>query len=300
MSKPENLSIGGREVPPDLVGSLSVSAVEDDLRTRLDADGYLFIRNAIDTDRVQLACDFVLQQLASVDEIEIVRSHAVATGRSRRRRLHSNLGRFWQQVSQSPQLRQCVHATSLYELTGKIFSEPVRPFDFVWLRAFAGGGASPLHIDHPYMNRGTHRVLSCWIPLVNVSIEGGALFIVENSNRIRSLRDQFESHDVDLDKSRPGYIDVNAIEFAQQHDRRLLSSSFCAGDILLFDHFTAHAAFDNHDPAGRVRISCDTRWQPAAEPMDERFRGPDPSAHDGLGYACLSAARPLTETTTRR
>ena len=66
------------------------------------------------------------------------------------------------------------------------------------------------------------------------------------------------------------------------------------GDVLVFGMFTLHASFDNMSAAGRVRISCDTRWQPASEPMDERFRGPDPPAHGGKGYGCLSASQPMT------
>ena len=40
--------------------------------------------------------------------------------------------------------------------------------------------------------------------------------------------------------------------------------------------------------------------KPEADPMDERFCGPNPSAHNGLGYACLSASLPLTETGSLR
>ncbi len=64
--------------------------------------------------------------------------------------------------------------------------------------------------------------------------------------------------------------------------------------------FTAHAAFDNMAAGGKVRLSCDTRFQPARDPMDERFSGDDPPAHGGKGYGCLSAAQPLTAAMTLR
>jgi len=295
-----NLTIAGRKVPAASIGGLSESTMEDDLKETLSSQGYVFIRKAIETESVDIAKRFVWQQLASVDEVEPGESWAIATGRSIRRELHPDPGRFWQQISESPELRQCVHAESLYRVFGKLFGEPVQPFDFVWLRAFTRGTASPLHIDHPYMNRGTRNVVSCWIPLGDVNPEGGGLFLVENSNRIRWLRDEFESHDVDVNDEKPGYIADHALDFATRYKRRLLSAEFNAGDILIFDHFTAHAAFDNEDGSGRVRISCDTRWQPDNECMDERFRGPNPSAHGGLGYACLAASRPLTEKASLR
>jgi len=295
-----NLSIAGRKVPAVSIGCLSESTIEDDLKDNLLNKGYVFIRRAIEPESIIRAKRFVWQQLASVDEVEPDESQAIATGRSSRRERHPDLGRFWQQISESPELRQCVHAESLYRVFGKLFQQPAQPFDFVWLRVFARGTTSPLHIDHPYMNRGTRNVVSCWIPLGDVNPEGGGLFLVENSNQIQWLRDEFDSHDVDLDGGKPGYISDHALEFATRNDRRLLSARFKAGDILIFDHFTAHAAFDNEDQSGRVRISCDTRWQPDTECMDERFRGPNPSAHGGLGYACLAASKPLTERTTPR
>jgi len=293
-------AIDGCTVPPTSLGALVESGQDDDLHTNLENQGYLLIRNVIAPELVAVAKNFICQQLAAVDEIEFKDSQPVVTGRSRRSELHPEPGSFWRQISEATPLRQCVHSKPLYSVFSELFGETVRPFDFVWLRAFSPGRASPLHIDHPYMNRGTTRVLSCWIPLMNVSPTGGGLFIVEKSNQLQSLRDEFEDLDVDLDKERPGYIGVHALEFAQRYSRRLLTTRFRAGDVLIFDLFTAHASFDNNDPRGRVRLSCDTRWQPSMEPMDERFRGPNPPAHDRLGYACLSAAKPLTESADSR
>ncbi len=290
------LSIQGRPLAAKRIGALPETDDIDDIRTRFERHGYLLIRRAIDPDAVAVAYDFICEQLVAVEEVALLRAQAVATGTSRRRELHPDLGRFWQSLSESVQLRQCVQASALYEVFNVLFDEPVRPFDFVWLRAFTRGQASPLHIDHPYMNRGTHRVVSCWIPLADVAIENGALFVVEDSNRLQSLRREFEGHDVDLNGDKPGYIDTHPIDFARRHGLRILSSDFVAGDVLIFDHFTAHASFDNCDPTGRVRLSCDTRWQPVSQPMDERFEGPDPRAHGGLGYGCLRAAQPLTDT----
>lgn len=293
-------SIRGQTVPRPLLGELRAVSVDDDLRSRLADDGYLLIRGALRAELVTAARQLVLQQLAAVDEILEPYQDGIASGRSRRAAQHPDLGAFWQRVSEAPPLRRCVHAAALYDLLHDLFGEPVKPFDFVWLRAFSTGRASPLHIDHPYMNRGTRRIVSCWTPLGRVALNGGALFIVEHSHRIDELRETFEDHDVDRKPQQPGYIDEHPIAFAKRHNRRLLSSEFSPGDVLIFDHFLAHASFDNSDSMGRVRLSCDTRWQPAVEPMDPRFQGPSPSAHGGLGYACLSAAQPLTAELAHR
>lgn len=295
-----SLTFNGRLIPRSLLGELQETKFGDDLKSSFDDNGYLFIRQALARESVEIARRFVLQQLAEVDEIDIAIDKAVATGRSRRKELYPDLGLFWKRISEAQALRQCVHAESLHDMFAQLFQEPVKPFDFVWLRAFIQGRGSPLHIDHPYMNRGTRRVVSCWIPLGAVAIDGGPLFLIENSHRIRELRDEFEGHDVDLHTNKPGYISTHPIDFAQHYGLQLLSSAFEPGDVLVFNHFIAHASFDNGDRSGRVRLSCDTRWQPAGEPMDERFRGPSPGAHGGLGYGCLSSAQPLTAELARR
>ena len=54
-------------------------------------------------------------------------------------------------------------------------------------------------------------------------------------------------------------------------------SDYRAGDLLVFTMHTMHSAGDNH--TGRVRVSSDTRYQRAGEPVDERWIGDDPIAH---------------------
>jgi ectoine hydroxylase-related dioxygenase (phytanoyl-CoA dioxygenase family) len=133
-----------------------------------------------------------------------------------------------------------------------------------------------------------------------VNIDEGSLYILEGSHNWREIRNQFEGHDVDRDKSKPGHIQKTPLELAQQNNSRFLTTSFNPGDCLIFGMFTVHGSFDNNSQIGRIRLSCDTRFQPAAQPMDPRFSGVNPLAHDGLGYSCLSAALPMDETSSLR
>jgi hypothetical protein len=49
------------------------------------------------------------------------------------------------------------------------------------------------------------------------------------------------------------------------------------GDALIFGMFTMHASLNNE--SDRFRISSDTRYQLASEPVDERWVGDQPLAH---------------------
>jgi hypothetical protein len=270
------------------------------LRARLDEDGYLFLRGIVPRDLVLAARREVLSRMAEAGEIAEPVEEALPTGASRRAELHPDLGRFWKSVSEGPALRRALHGPELAALAAALFDAAVRPFDFVWLRAMLAGRASPLHFDHVYMNRGTPRVVTTWVPLGDVPVEDGPLAVVEASHRFADLTEIYRGHDVDRDPSRPGHVADSAAAFLAGRGVRLLTADFRAGDICLFGMFTLHGSVDNASASGRVRLSCDVRWQPRSEPMDERWSGPDPIGHGGKGYGALGAARPLGEALIRR
>lgn len=282
-------------MPAGLVGELVEGVIDGDLRRQLDEHGYLLLRGVHDPAEVMAARREVLTRLAEVDEIAEPVEDGVATGRSSRASLQPDLGAFWKSVSEGPCLRRVVNGPRIARVMDRLFGEPSAPFAFAWLRAMTAGRGSPLHVDHPYMNRGSARLVTVWTPLGAVGAADGPLYVLEHSHRWGDLRARFEGLDVDKDPTRPGHLHERPVDLAGERGSRLLTSGFEAGDCLVFGMFTAHAAFDNRSRAGRVRLSCDTRFQPAADPMDERFAGPNPPAHGGQGYGCLAAARPLTE-----
>ena len=46
---------------------------------------------------------------------------------------------------------------------------------------------------------------------------------------------------------------------------------------MVFSMFKIHTSLDNH--SDRIRVSSDTRYQLASEPVDERWIGEHPIAH---------------------
>lgn len=294
------LTIQGRAVEAHLVGELVEADMGADLGAQLAEHGYLLLRQAHDPADVQAARREVLRRLAEVGEIAEPAENGIATGRSTRAAMQPDLGAFWKSVSEGPALRRVINGKPVGALMDRLFGEPTTPFSFAWLRAMTAGRASPLHVDHPYMNRGTARLVTCWTPIGSVARDEGPLYMVEGSHRWSHLRERFEGHDVDRDPSRPGHLHEHPVDLAQQRGARLLTTAFEPGDCIAFGMFTAHASFDNGSSTGRVRVSCDTRFQPASEPMDERFAGSDPRAHGDKGYGCLAAAQPMTAAMLRR
>lgn len=145
------------------------------------------------------------------------------------------------------------------------------------------------------MNRGTTAALyTAWTPLGDIDTTLGGLIVLPGSHRLRAVRYDYGTRDVDVtcsnvteDDPFDGTISHDPRALAERLGIRWLTAGFRAGDLLTFTPFTVHASLDNR---GEVfRLSSDSRYQPASLPADERWVGPNPSAHgpaSKLAYIC--------------
>ena len=86
------------------------------------------------------------------------------------------------------------------------------------------GGNTGCHMDRVYMNRGSSRLLTCWIPLDNLTLDMSVLAVLEGSHRMdRSddngyykLQNTYADMDVDRDKLQgTGWFTEDPMEFYQ-------------------------------------------------------------------------------------
>ncbi|MBM3214467.1 phytanoyl-CoA dioxygenase [Candidatus Poribacteria bacterium] len=255
------------------------------LASRMEEDGYVFVRGYLNRDDVLGARREMLERLASVDEIDT--SHglmeAIASGRSTRGSIDGRA--FAKEMRTGPAVRRLVHSGPAIAFYEKLLGGAVRPFDFVWLRTVRVGGATGCHYDVVYMGRGTHRLYTSWIPIGDVPYSDGPLLVLEKSHLHEDLKQTYGAVDVDSDKPNPwggGWFSTNPVEVQDRLGGRWLTASdggFRAGDMLSFTMFTMHCSADNRSPVNRIRLSSDTRYQLASEPADERWVGDDPLGH---------------------
>jgi ectoine hydroxylase-related dioxygenase (phytanoyl-CoA dioxygenase family) len=138
------------------------------------------------------------------------------------------------------------------------------------------GQATQAHYDLVYLREGTDRVLSMWIPLGDCPVERGGLVYLEGSHRRVMARES-----AGLLPRPAASITADLPALADEYDARWLGTDFRAGDVMIHSAHIVHAATDNVDPNGIMRLSTDIRYQRLGEPIDWRWQR-DWHDRDGL------------------
>ena len=273
----------------------SSDAADDaaELRRRFDTDGYLYMKGYLDRAEVLNARASLTERLAKEGVIDT--SHAphvegfAAPG-----------GGYVfkpEVTNHNPAVQNLLYAGRLVEFYRNFFGEEIRHYDFTWLRGVGPGKGTNPHCDLPYMGRGTHRHMTCWLPYGDTSFELGGLMVLEGSHQRMDLLEKYVYRDVDTycenkaadaanakagKWSFSGTLSHNPPIVRNKFGGRWLVTEYQAGDFLTFGMFLVHASLDNRTP-DRLRISSDTRYQRASEPIDERWVGANPPGHSVAG-----------------
>ncbi|HEY0946647.1 MAG TPA: phytanoyl-CoA dioxygenase family protein [Opitutaceae bacterium] len=284
------------DMDDDKVGLLrdSIDAADDvaELRRRFEQEGYLYLRGYLDRDEVLTARASLTVRLAEAGVLDPAHPHVEAV---------CNPGSgyvFKPELTNNNEAVQRLlysgRVTAFYE---KFFGAPIRHYDFTWLRAIGPGKGTNPHCDLPYMGRGTHRHMTCWMPYGDISFELGGLLLLEGSHQRMDLLQHYVYRDVDaFCENKPneaenaknggwtftGTLSHNPPAVRNKFGGRWLTTEFRAGDFLTFGMFLVHASLDNRSN-NRLRISSDSRYQRASEPIDERWVGPNPPGHTVAG-----------------
>jgi hypothetical protein len=288
------------DMAEDKVGLLrdSCDAADDfpELRRRCEADGYLYLRGYLDRAEVLAARASLTERLAAERVVDTRYPHVEGFAAPGGGYV------FKPEVTQgNAAVQNLLYGGRLLEFYRRFFGEDVRHYDFTWLRAVGPGKGTNPHCDLPYMGRGTHRHMTCWLPYGDISFELGGLVVLEGSHRRMDLLQNYVYRDVDsYCTNRPtevrhahsghqvfgwtftGTLSHNPPMVRNKFGGRWLTTEYQAGDFLTFGMFVVHASLDNRT-ANRLRLSSDSRYQRASEPIDERWIGPRPPGHGVAG-----------------
>ncbi len=155
----------------------------------------------------------------------------------------------------------------------------------------AGSGVStPAHYDLVYLRGGTSNLVTAWIPLGDTPVAMGGLMYLAGSDTLgRRMEAEFTAKATDLPEaerisaynrhmSDGGWVSKDLAGMADRFDTQWHVADYTAGDVVLHSPWMIHAAPDNADPEGRMRLSTDIRFQNVDEEVDVRW-----SNHWSLG-----------------
>lgn len=129
------------------------------------------------------------------------------------------------------------------------------------------GTATQAHYDLVYLREGSDRVLSMWIPLGDCPVTLGGLVYLEGSHHW-VMAEEREGR-----LKRPAQtMTADLPSLADEHDARWLVADYRAGDVMVHSAHIIHAALDNVDEGGVMRLSTDIRYQRTSEPIDWRWQ----------------------------
>ncbi len=278
----------------------SSDAAEDfpELRRRLEEDGYLYMRGYLDREKVLTARSSITSHLAKEGLLDPEHPEDAAICKE-----GEGLVFMPDPARESESVQELLYSGKLTDFYNKLYGEDIRHYDFTWLRAMRPGKGTNPHCDLPYMGRGTHKHMTCWMPYGDISYDLGGLMILEGSHKRMDMLEKYVFRDVDsycdnkpAQKKRAedggwtftGTLSHNPPALRDSFGGRWLTTEFEAGDFLTFGMFLVHASVDNKTE-NTLRISSDSRYQKASEQIDERWVGVNPPGHSKaakLGRIC--------------
>ncbi|MEO7598554.1 MAG: phytanoyl-CoA dioxygenase family protein [Opitutus sp.] len=284
------------EMTDDKVGLLrdSSDAADDfeELRRRAAEDGYLYMKGYLDRDEVLAARASLTDRLAQAGVLDPAHPAIDAVCKPGSGYV------FKPEITNGNQeVQRLLYEGRIPEFYRQFYAEDVRHYDFTWLRAIGPGKGTNPHCDLPYMGRGTHRHMTCWVPYGDISFQLGGLMILEGSHKRMDLLEHYIYRDVDaFCENKPkeadaakagkwaftGTLSHNPPVVRNKFGGRWLTTEFQAGDFITFGMFLVHASLDNRTE-NLLRISSDARYQRASEPIDERWVGLNPPGHTTAG-----------------
>lgn len=250
------------------------------LRRRLQEDGYLLIRGFHERETVLQARREFLRNLAEqgkLDPSAPLEEGVIGEG---------NKGGMWGKSGfdlekEFPSFINVVNNPRVFAFFERLLGGPAITFDYKWPRAVGHGGNTGAHYDIVYMGRGTKNLYTMWTPMSDIPLELGTLAMLLGSQHYDRVKETYGQMDVDRDNVATGWLSEDPIEMVDKFGGQWATTAFEAGDMIVFGMFMMHASLNN--TTNRYRISSDTRYQLASEPVDERWVGRKPKAHYAWG-----------------
>jgi hypothetical protein len=245
------------ETYPDFLDSTGLLGDGDALRTRLDRDGYLFIRGLLPAQTVLAVRERLLAKAAAcgwLDPASPVLA-GIANPSAACKDPEDRYMRVFRDLWMDEELHRLRINPLVIDLFARIFGEPALAHPmFVQRNIFPQTGTfdftTGAHQDRVHIGGATSYAL--WMPLGDCPREKGALAVAA------------ESHTTGILKTKVG-SGAGGMDIAVPIPGTWVTGAFTAGDALIFRDVTVHKALPNL--TREIRMSFDARFQPVSQPI---------------------------------
>ncbi|GAB7352163.1 hypothetical protein MBLNU459_g2646t1 [Dothideomycetes sp. NU459] len=148
-----------------------------------------------------------------------------------------------------------------------------------------GNKAIGVHYDQIFLRHGRPTSVTAWVPMGDVSINGGGLIYLEKGHTLGAeqeetftrkamasgLTEEEAKNGFNANMMSSGMLDEGPARYGKRFDRRWLVTDYEAGDVVLHTPFTIHASTLNNDPENVIRLATDLRFVDSTKPWDTRW-----------------------------
>jgi len=258
----------------ELLRSDNILNDTDALRRRLAEEGYLYIPGFFPRDLIRAARSEFLRRIHAFGGLDPAHPGEDAIVSGKLVAPHKGF------TADNMPLNDVVFSQRIMDFYTRLLGGPCRHYDHIWTRIVGPQQGTPPHCDLVYMGRGTHDVMTAWIPYGDVSLELGGIMMLEKSHKQQGRLRKYLEGDVDTYcsnrgpyKHKGGELSSNPVTLREKLGGRWLTAEFQMGDLITFGMKMVHGSLDNS--TNRYRLSSDTRYQLASEPIDHRWVGED-------------------------
>jgi hypothetical protein len=239
------------------------------LRAQADRDGYLFFKGLLPTEVVLDLRKQLLEVLDGFDwlrkDLDLMSGVAnPATVRDMEAWGGTGVTQAAYLATQKLELfHRLPHHPRLIRMYESLFGKAVLPHPRNIARLmipYPGAAPTPIHQDFIHI-QGTRNVWTAWIPFGDIPRELGGLSVLKGSHKYGVFAVTAAAGAGGLESILCN-IDLPWVE----HDYEV-------GDVLTFHSWTAHKSLPNL-VGDRVRLSCDYRYQPGDEDIEEKSLKP--------------------------
>lgn len=278
---PTTLTSNGAPVPFDsehfapLRDSSDAVGDPDELRRRYAEDGYLYLRGYLDpaASRATRAAYFSLFDPAYLkpgsSQEEGIFSGRLPEGLP----AHGVQGHPAYTFVRGDAFEGFASQRRLQDLAESVLDGPVRRLPRSIVRHFdrASGRASRAHTDYTYLDEGSDRLVTMWVPLGDCPLATGGLVYLEGSHRM----DASDLEPLRTVTDRPGDARPLSHDLAwvsESTGRRWMWADYRAGDVAVHSPHMVHASLDTGTDA--MRLSADIRFIRDGDRVDPRWLKP--------------------------